>query len=61
MEDRRRHDEEVEEKRRQCVEEQLRDKERRLYEDEWREIESQRQMELLQGLLTGLQKQGESA
>ncbi|XP_064399260.1 uncharacterized protein LOC135345747 [Halichondria panicea] len=61
MEDRRRHDEEVAEERRQRAEEQIRDKERRLYEDERREIESQRQMELFQGLLTGIHKQGESA
>ncbi len=61
MEDRRRHDEEVAEERRQRAEEQLRDKERRLYEDERRETESQRQMELFQGLRTGLHKQGEAA
>ena len=43
MEDRRRHDEEVAEER---AEEQIRDT------DERREIESQRQIELFQGLLT---------
>ncbi len=40
-------------RRREGAEEQLREKERRQYEDERREVESQRQMELFQGLLTG--------
>ncbi len=40
-------------RRREGAEDQLREKERRQYEDERREVESQRQMELFQGLLTG--------
>lgn len=60
MEDRRKREEELAEERRQRAEEQ-RQQERRFLDDERRERESQRQMELLQGLLAGIHKQGESA
>ena len=61
MEDRRKREEELAEERRQRAEEQRREQERRFLDDERRERESQRQMELLQGLLAGIHKQGESA
>ena len=60
MEDRRKR-EELAEERRQRAEEQRHEQEQQFLDDERQKRESQRQMELLQGLLAGRHKQGESA